>query len=72
MIGHDYLPKWFITAQDKVASLLMFDVETYLHQGFDAFTAGDAREVAHTATSRASNRSTGTAMLSSSSARMYP
>ena len=68
MIRHNDLAKGIVSSQDNVASFLSFEIEAGLCKGLNAFTSGYSRQIAHTATSRASNLSSGTARLSSSSA----
>jgi hypothetical protein len=53
-----------------VAAFLPPDEETGLLERANALAAGNTRQLAHTATSRASKRSGGTARWSSSSAAM--
>jgi hypothetical protein len=55
-----------------VASLLPLEPEARAFHGFNALSPGDPGQFAHTATTRASKRSSGTGSLSSSRAAMYP
>lgn len=70
VVGHDQLCEGFVSSEDDVAALLPPDEEAGLLERSDALAAGDARQLAHMATSRASKRSGGTARWSSSSAAM--
>ena len=60
MVWNNQLRKWFLSAKDHVTTLLSSKQKTISLQGFCAFSSGDPRQVAHTATRRASNRSAGT------------
>jgi len=51
-----------------MTSFLSLEMESGLVEGFDTFAPGDSRQVTHTATSKASNLSSGIVRLSSSSA----
>ncbi len=68
VVGHDQLRERRVSSEDDVAAFLPPEKETGPLERANALATGDARQLAHTATSRASKRSGGTARWSSSSA----
>jgi hypothetical protein len=71
MIGYNYLREGIISSQDNMASLVSFEMKSDFVKGFNAFAPGDSGQIAHTATSKASNLSSGIIRLSSLSAAIY-
>jgi len=72
MIRHHQLRNRIATTKDHVAAVLSPKQKTDGCKGFYALSPRDSRQVAHTATRMASNRSGGTGIESSSKLRMYP
>ena len=68
VIGHYDLSERFIAPENHVAALLPAEGETDLGERSDAFAARDAGQLAHTATTNVSKRSSGAGRLSCSSA----
>lgn len=60
MVRDDELSEGIVPAQDDVAALLSFHHEPRAHEAPDALASGDPRQLAHTAMSTASKRSSGT------------
>lgn len=71
MVGHNYLGKGLISPKDDVASVLPFEVEAGLLKGFDLLAARNPGQLAHTASTSVSKRSSGIGRPSSSNAAMY-
>ena len=70
MVRDNNLGEGIVVAKDDVASFLPPESKTGTLQGFYALTPGDPRQLAHTAITRTSKRSTGTGNPSSSRAAM--
>ena len=67
MIRNDYLSERRIAAQDDVATSLTLDGKTCAQKSFDAISAGNDRQFAHSVTISTSDVSGGTGNLSPSS-----
>ena len=59
VIRHNELGKGIVSPQYDVTAFLPLDAETHLRKRADAFSPRNSRQVAHTATTRVSNRSLG-------------
>ena len=70
VLEDDELPERIVTSQDHVAPLLPPQAKSDACQCAGTLTARHTGKLGHTATSNASNRSTGTGSLSSSRAAM--
>jgi hypothetical protein len=68
MIGNNHLCEGFVTPEDYVTALPSFDIETGFLKSSNTLVTGDSGQFAHTATTRTSNLSSGTAKPSSSRA----
>ena len=65
VIWDDDLPEGIATTEDQVASFLPPKEETSFLEGLGAVSSGKPRQLAHTATTSTSNRSSGTGNPSS-------